>query len=117
MAKFSVWGGVSLSMLLVLLAIISSTALLVGAISAVQEQHVKGHGFIAVASVLILAAVNFFIVQRAGLSMAAFAREKPEAVQARYGKVFSLAILMWSVCAGFLGFWMVRLVSSFLRLR
>jgi hypothetical protein len=117
MAEFSVWGGVSLIMLLILLAIISSTALLVGAISAVQEQHVTGHGFIAIALALILAAVNFFSVQRAGLGMADIAREKPEAVQARYGKVFSLAVLIWAVCAGFLGFWMVRLVSSFLWLR
>ena len=117
MAEFSVWGGVSLIMLLILLAIISSTTLLVGAMSAVQEQHVTGHGFIAIALALILAAVNFFSVQRAGLGMAATTREKPEAVQARYGKVFSLAVLIWAVCAGFLGFWMVRLVSSFLWLR
>jgi hypothetical protein len=114
MAEFSVWGGVSLVMLLFLLAIVSSTSLLVGAISAVQEQQVRGHGFVAVALALILAAVNFFSVQRAGLGMAAIVREKPEAVQARYGKVFSLAILMWAVCAGFLGFWIVPLVSSFL---
>jgi hypothetical protein len=114
MAEFSVWGGVSLIMLLILLAIISSTTLLVGAISAVQEQHVAGHGFIGVASALILAAVNFFSVRRAGLGIAAITREKPEAVQARCDKVFSLAILIWAVCAGFLGFWMVRLVSSFL---
>lgn len=32
--------------------------LLVGAISAVREQHVMGHGFIAIALALILAAVN-----------------------------------------------------------
>jgi hypothetical protein len=114
MTEFSAWDGVSLIMLLILLAIISSTTLLVGAISAVQEQHVPGHGFVAVAIALILAAVNFFSVQRAGLGMAAIAREKPEAVQARYGKAFSLAILIWAVCAGFLGFWMVRLVSSLL---
>ncbi len=101
-------------MLLFLLAIISSTTLLVGAISAVQEQHVTGHGFVAVALALILAAVNFFSVRRAGLSVANITRGKPEAVQARYGKTFSLAILIWAVCAGFLGFWMVRLVSSFL---
>jgi hypothetical protein len=102
-----------------LLAIISSTTLLVGAISAVQEQYVTGHGFIvvAVALTLILAAVNFFGVQRAGLGMAAITREKPEAVQARYGKAFSVGILIWAVCAGFLGFWMVRLISSLLRLR
>jgi|HubBroStandDraft_6_1064221.scaffolds.fasta_scaffold1227743_1 hypothetical protein len=81
-------------MLLILLAIISSTTLLVGAISAVQEQHVTGHGFIAIALALIFAAVNFFGVQRAGLGMAAITREKPEAVQARYGKAFSLAILI-----------------------
>jgi site-specific recombinase XerD len=71
MAGFSVWGGVSLIMLLILLAIISSTSLLVGAISAVQERHVRGHGFVAVALALILAAVNFLSVQRAGLGMAA----------------------------------------------
>ena len=115
MAEFSVWGGVSLIVLLILLAIISSTALLFGAISAVQEQHVAGHSFVAVVVLaLILAAVNFFSVQRAGLGMAAIAREKPEAVQAGYGKLFSFIILMWAVCAGFLGFWMVHLVSSFL---
>lgn len=114
MAEFSVWGGVPLIMLLILLGIISSTALLVGAISAVQQQHVTGHSFIAVALALILTAVNFFSVQRAGQGIAAITREKPEAVQARYGKAFSLAILIWAVCAGFLGFWMVRVVSSFL---
>lgn len=114
MAEFSVWGGVSLIMLLILLAVISSTTILVGAISAVQEQHVTGHGFVAVALALLLAAANFFSVQRAGLGMAAITKEKPEAVQARYGKAFSLAVLMWAICAGFLGFWMVRLVSSLL---
>ena len=112
MAEFSFWGGVPLIMLLILLAIISSTTLLVGAISAVQEQHMTGHGFIAVALALILAAVNFFSVQRAGLGMAAITRVKPESVKARYGKAFALAILIWAVCAGFLGFWMVRLLSS-----
>jgi hypothetical protein len=101
-------------MLLILLAVISSTTLLVGAISAVQEQHVTGRGVVAVALALILAAANFFSVQRAGLGVAAIAREKPEAVQAWYGKVFSLAILVWVICAGFLGSWIVRLVSSFL---
>lgn len=114
MAEFSVWGGVPLIMLLILLGIISSITLLVGAISAVQEQHVAGHGFIAVALALILAAVNFFSVQRAGLGIAVITREKPEGVQAMYGKAFSLAILIWAVCAGFLGFWMVRVVSSLL---
>jgi hypothetical protein len=112
MAELSVWGGVSLIMLLVLLATISSTMLLVGAISAVRGQHVTWHSFIAIALALILAAVNFFSVQRAGLRMAAITREKPEAVQARYGKAFSFAILIWTFCAGFLGFWMVRLVST-----
>jgi hypothetical protein len=114
MAEFFAWGGVSLTMLLILLAIVSSTTLLVGAVSAVQEQHVTGHGFVAVALALVLAAVNFFSVRRAGLGMAAITREKPEAVQARYGKVFTLAILIWALCAGFVGFWTVRLVSSFL---
>jgi hypothetical protein len=114
MAEFSVWGGVSLIMLLFLLALISSTILLASTISAVQAQHVTGHRFIAVALALILAVVNFFSVQRAGLRMAAITREKPEAVQARYGKAFSFAILIWTVCAGFLGFWMVRLLNSLL---
>jgi hypothetical protein len=81
-------------MVLILLAIISSATLLVGAISAVQEQRLTGHGFIAVTLALILAAVNFFSVQRAGLGMAAITREKSGAVQARYGKAFSLAILI-----------------------
>jgi hypothetical protein len=111
----SVFGGrVSLIMLLILPAIISSTTLLVGAISAVQEQHFTGHGFIAVILALILGALNFFSVRRAALGMAAITREKPEALQARYGEVFSFAILIWAICAGFVGFWMVRLVSSFL---
>lgn len=46
--------------------------------------------------------------------MAAITREKFETVQARYGKAFSFAILIRAVCAGFLGFWMVRVVSSLL---
>ncbi|HUL16021.1 MAG TPA: hypothetical protein VLV88_08495 [Terriglobales bacterium] len=103
----------SLIMLLILLATISSTMLLVGAISAVRGQHVTWHSFIAIALALILAAVNFFSVQRVGLSLAASPRKKSEAVEAMYGKVFTLAILIWAFCAGFLGFWMVRLVSSF----
>jgi hypothetical protein len=114
MAEFSVWGGVPLIMLLILLAIISSITLLVGAISAAQELHFTGHGFIVVAFVLVLAVANFFSVQKAGLGMAAVTRGKPEATQATYGKVFSLAVLMWAICAGFLGFWMVRLVSTLL---
>ncbi len=114
MAEFSVWGGVSLTMLLFLLAIISSTSLLVGAISTVHEHHVTGHSIVAVALTLILAAVNFFSVHRAGLSVAKITRGKPEAVQGRYGKVFSLVILVWTVCAGFFGSWIVRLVGSLL---
>jgi hypothetical protein len=111
---FSAWRWVPLIMLLILLAIISSTTLLVGAISAAQEQHFTGHGFFAVALAIILAALNFFGVQRAGRGIAAVTREKPQAVQTKYGKAFSLAILMWAICTGFLGFWVVRLVSSFL---
>ena len=102
------------AMLLILLAIISSTALLVGAISAGEDQHAGVQGFVAVLLALILAAVNFFSVRWVGLSMANITCEKPEAVQARYGKLFSLAILIWAICAGFLGFWLVRLVRSFL---
>jgi hypothetical protein len=101
-------------MLLNLLAIISSTALLAGAISEIGEQHAGGQGFAAVFLALILSAVNFFSVRRAGLSLANMTRDKPEAVQARYGKVFSLGILVWAVCAGILGTWMVRLLRSLL---
>jgi len=98
-------------MLLILLALLSSIALLVGAVSAVQE-HVVGHTFVTVTLALVLAAVNFFSIQRAGLGVAAVARGKTEAVQARYGKVFSLAVLIWTICAGFLGFWISRFVST-----
>jgi hypothetical protein len=101
-------------MLLTLLAIISSITLLVGAMSEVQGQHFTGHGFVAVAIALILAAANFIGVQRAGIGMAAITRGKPETVQSTYGKVFSLAVLMWAICAGFLGFWMARLVTTLL---
>jgi hypothetical protein len=101
-------------MLLILLAILSSTTLLVGAISAVGEQHAGIHGSVALALALILAATNFFLVRRAGLSMANITTAKSEAVQAWYGKAFCFVILLWAVCGGFIGFWMVRLVISLL---
>ena len=99
-------------MLLILLATVSSTFLFFFVLSAVRAQHVRGHSFIDIALDLILAVVNFLCVQRAGLGMAAITREKSEAVQARYGKAFALAVLIWTVCAGFLGFWLVRLLKS-----
>lgn len=114
MAEFSVWSGVPLIMLLTLLAIISSITLLVGAMSEVQEKHFTGHGFIALAVALLLAVVNFISVQRAGVGMAAITTGKPEAVQSTYGKIFSLAALLWAICAGFLGFWVARLVTTLL---
>jgi hypothetical protein len=101
-------------MLLTLLAIMSSIALLVGAMSEVQEQHFTGHGFIALAVSLLLAAANFFGVQRAGAGMVAITREKPETVQSTYGKIFSLTVLLWAICAGFLGFWVARFVTTLL---
>jgi hypothetical protein len=101
-------------MLLTLLAIISSIALLVGAMSEVQEQHFTGHGFVALAVALLLAAANFICIQKAGAGMVAITRGKPEAAQATYGKVFSLAVLLWAICAGFLGFWVARLVTTLL---
>jgi hypothetical protein len=78
------------------------------------EQHAGSKGIVAISLALILAAANFVIVQRTGLSMANITRENPEAVQARYGQVFCLVIFLWAVCAGFIGFWMVRLALSFL---
>src|SRR5215510_7446352 len=101
-------------MLLILLGIISSTALLVGAISAMGGRNVGSQGIVAISLALILAVANFVSIQRAGLSIANITRERPEAIQARYGKLFCLVILLWAVCAGFIGFWMVRLVRSFL---
>jgi len=98
-------------MLLFLLALISSATLLGAAVTAVQEQQMTGHSFIAAGVALILAAVNFFGVRRAGLGMAAITREKSEAVQAMYGKAFCLAILLWAVCTGFIGFWVVHFVN------
>jgi hypothetical protein len=101
-------------MLVIMLAIISSTALLVGAISAMGEQHAGSQGIVAMSLALIFAVANFVIVQRAGLSLANITREKPEAVQARYGQIFCLVIILWAACTEFIGFWMVRLVRSFL---
>jgi hypothetical protein len=100
--------------MLTLLAILSSITLLVGAISEVQEQHFTGHGLIALGVALLLAAANFIGVQRAGAGMATIARGRPEAAQARYGKVFSLAVLLWAICAGFVGFWVARFVTTLL---
>ena len=100
-------------MLLTLLAFVSSTTLLVGAISAMREQGAGSQGIVAIALALILAVTNFFGVRRAGLGLANFAREKPDAVQTRYGKTFCLIILLWAACAEFIGFWTVRLVRSF----
>jgi hypothetical protein len=114
MAELAVWSGVSITMLLIMLAVISSTALLFGAISAMGGQHAGTQGIVAMSLALIAAAVNFVIVQRAGLSMANITREKPMAMQARYGQVFCIIIFLWAACAGLIGFWMVRLVRSFL---
>jgi hypothetical protein len=114
MAEYAVWGGVSLTMLLILLAIISSTALLVGAISAIEGRYTGSQGIAAIVLAFLLTATNFFTVRRAGLGLANSTKSKPEAVQALYGKIFSLIILLWSVCAGFIGFWAEQFVRSFL---
>jgi hypothetical protein len=112
MVEFLLWSGVQIAMLLNLLAIISSTALLAGAICEIGWQHVGGRGFAGVFFAAILSALNFFIVRRAGLSLANATRGKPEAVQARYGKGFSIFIFVWAVCAAFLGTWITRLFES-----
>jgi hypothetical protein len=101
-------------MLLILLAILSSATLLVGAISAMGGEHAGFQGIVAISLALVLSAANFFIVQRAGLRIAKITSAKPEAVQNWYGKAFCIVILLWAVCGGFIGFWMVRLVRSFL---
>lgn len=99
-------------MLLPLLAIISSTFLFFFVLSEARAQHVMGHSLVAMALALVLAALNFFGVRRVGLGMAVITKGKPEAVQARYGKAFYVGVLIWTVCAGFLGLWMVRLLNG-----
>jgi hypothetical protein len=100
------------AMLLILLAIISSTALLVGAISAIEGRCTGSQGIAAIVLALLMTATNFLTVRKAGLSLANSTKNRPEAVQARYGKIFSLMILLWSVCAGFFGFWAEQFVRS-----
>jgi len=102
-------------MLLVLLAIVSSTALLAGAISAVAEQNAGFQGFVGICLAFVLAATNFIIVQKAGLRLASITSAKPDAVQNWYGKAFCLVIMVWTVCAGFIGFSVAKLVRSFFR--
>jgi uncharacterized cupredoxin-like copper-binding protein len=101
-------------MLLTFLAVLSSTTLLVGAISAIGEQHTAIQGVAVIALALVLAAANFVVVQKAGLSLANHTSVKPEAVQSWYGKAFCLVILLWAIGAGFIGFWIAGLIRSFL---
>jgi hypothetical protein len=114
MAEFSVRGGVSLTMLLNLLALISSTAFLFSALSAIEGRYAGSQGIAAIVLAFLMTATNFFSVRRAGLCLANSTKNRPEAVQERYGKIFTIMMLLWSGCAGFIGFWVERFVRSFL---
>lgn len=101
-------------MLLTLLALLSSTTLLVGAVLAARLQHsVLGVYVLAVAIGLLLAASNLWTVHKAGFLWARATQSKPEARQNLIGKAFCAVSLLWAVCAEPVGFWVT---SSILRL-
>ena len=93
-------------MLLILLAIMSSTTLLVGAILAASLPHA---GFVSYVLAIVvgvaLAAFNFWMIRIAGLRLADLPQSRSEHAGDKLGKIFCIVVLLWTGCAGFVGFW------------
>ncbi len=101
-------------MLLTLLAVLSSTTVLVGAVLAARLGHAQLGGYLlAIAIGLPLAAFNLWMVHKAGFVLACFTRSISDLSQNWFGKAFCSACLLWTVCAGFVGFWAASAVIRF----
>ena len=93
-------------MLLTMLALLSSTTILVGSVLAANFNNVGFGGYsLAIAIGLLLAASNLWIVHRSGFLLADLTRAKSDRRQDSFGKAFAAALLLWAVCAEFLGYW------------
>lgn len=93
-------------MLLILLALMSSTTFLVGAVSSASSQHVGLVGYLLATVIgLALATFNFWMVRRAGFLLAGLPHSGSERLEDRLGQAFCLIVLLWTGCAGFVGFW------------
>jgi hypothetical protein len=93
-------------MLLILLAIMSSTALLVGAILAASLPHAGFVSYLlAIVVGIALAASNFWMIRRVGLRLAELPQSRSEQSGDRLGQIFCIVVLLWAACAGFVGFW------------
>jgi hypothetical protein len=101
-------------MLLTLLAVLSSTTMLVGAVLAAKLGHAQLGGYLlAIIIGLPLAAFNLWMVHKVGFLLANVTRSRSEPEQNWFGKAFSLAFLLWAACAGFVGFWAASVMMRF----
>lgn len=103
-------------MLLVLLAAMSSTAMLVGAVLAASLPRAGFATYLLALIVgLVFAACNFWIVRSAGLFLVKLPKRSLEHYGNRIGQVFCVSVLLWVGCGGFVGFWaaaaLLRLVG------
>lgn len=101
-------------MLLTLLAVLSSTTMLVGAVLAARLEHTQLGGYLlAIIIGLPLAAFNLWTVHKSGFLLARLTRSSSESLQNWFGKAFCLAFLLWAACAGFVGFWAASAAMRF----
>jgi hypothetical protein len=92
-------------MLLTLLAVLSSTTLLVGSILAAKSEHAGPTCYVvAIFLGVTLAAANFWGVHKAGFHLARFTSSRSPTVQDWSGRAFCLVSLAWAACAEPVGF-------------
>ena len=97
-------------MLLTLLAVLSSTVLLVSAVSTAGALHAGVQIYVPVILLaLVLAAANFCVVRAAGLLLANAMSSKSAVAQSWFGRVFCFTVALWSVGMAFVGSWCARL--------
>jgi hypothetical protein len=89
------------AMLLVLLTAMSSAALLAAAVSAARHEHAAlGGWLLAITAGVLLAVCDAWAVYRAGFLLAGLTDSRSERRQEWCGKMFCLAVLLWTVAAG-----------------
>jgi hypothetical protein len=101
-------------MLLTLLAVLSSTSMLVGAVLAAKLGHAQLGGYLlAIIIGLSLAACNLWLVRKVGFLLARLEPSRSESLENWFGKAFCLTLLLWAACAEFVGFWVASVVMRF----
>lgn len=92
-------------MLLTILALFSSTTLLVGTIIAARSEHAAPISYVVAISIgLILATINLWAVHKAGFRLARFTSARSQPLQNWIGRAFCVLSLAWAACAEPVGF-------------